>query len=58
MADPADDQTIQGGLSEEAKRDNVIRLAFGGESERYDTFCRTLEEFVPAGTEPEQKVAG
>jgi hypothetical protein len=50
MADSADDQEIQGGLSEEAKRDNVIRLAFGGDSERYEVFCRTLEEFVPAGT--------
>ena len=50
MADSADDQAIQGGLSEEAKRDNVIRLAFGGDSERYDTFCRILEEFVPPGT--------
>ena len=50
MADSADDQEIQGGLSEETKRDNVIRLAFDGDSERYNTFCRTLEDFVPAGT--------
>jgi hypothetical protein len=50
MADPADDQAIQGGLSEEAKRDNVIRLAFGGDAERYNAFCRILEDFVPPGT--------
>jgi hypothetical protein len=50
MTETGDDQEIQGGLTEEAKRDNVIRLAFGGENERYETFCRTLEEFVPAGT--------
>jgi hypothetical protein len=50
MADPADDQEIQGGLAEDVKRNNVIRLAFGGDCGRYDTFCRTLEEFVPPGT--------
>jgi hypothetical protein len=50
MTDPADDQEIQGGLSEGAKRDNMIRLAFGGDGERYNTFCRILEEFVPPGT--------
>jgi hypothetical protein len=49
MADPAD-QTAQGGISEDAKRDNVIRLAFDGDRDRYNTFCRTIEEFVPPGT--------
>lgn len=41
---------VQGGLTEKEKRDNVIRLAFGGSVERYEMFCRTLEEFVPPGT--------
>ena len=50
MVDPAADETLQGGLTEEAKRDNVIRLAFGGECDRYDEFCRALHEFVPPGT--------
>lgn len=51
MADPAPEHAdVQGGLSEQAKRDNVIRLAFDGSVERYETFCRTLEEFVPPGT--------
>ena len=50
MSDPAGDQEIQGGLTEDVKRDNVIRLAFGGDSDRFNTFCRTLEEFVPPGT--------
>lgn len=49
MADPADDH-VQGGLSEDVKRDNVIRLAFGGDCDRYKTFCRMIEEFVPPGT--------
>ncbi len=41
---------VQGGLSEKEKRDNVIRLAFDGSVERYEEFCRVLEEFVPPGT--------
>lgn len=41
---------VQGGLSETDKRDNVIRLAFGGSLDRYEAFCRALEEFVPPGT--------
>ena len=49
MADAAGDD-IQGGLPEEEKRNNVIRLAFGGDPERYSEFCRTIEEFVPPGT--------
>ena len=49
MADGAD-QNVQGGLAEDVKRDNVIRLAFGGDCDRYDRFCRTIEEFVPPGT--------
>jgi hypothetical protein len=50
MADPAGEETLQGGLPEEVKRDNLIRLAFGGDCERYNEFCRTLQEFVPPGT--------
>ncbi|HUQ87890.1 MAG TPA: hypothetical protein VM096_10050 [Vicinamibacterales bacterium] len=50
MADATHDPEIQGGLSEEAKLDNVVRLAFGGDVERYKTFCRTIEEFVPPDT--------
>ncbi len=41
---------VQGGLSEREKRENVIRLAFGGSVEEYEKFCRTLEQFVPPGT--------
>jgi hypothetical protein len=49
MADP-DNGEMQGGFSESDKRDNVIRLAFGGNAGEFDRFCRTLEEFVPPGT--------
>ena len=51
MADAAPQgDDVQGGLTEREKRENVIRLAFGGNTEEYEKFCRTLEEFVPPGT--------
>jgi hypothetical protein len=34
-------------LSEVEKRDNVVRLAFRGESARFDEFCRIVREAVP-----------
>jgi hypothetical protein len=39
----------QGGLSEAEKRQNVIRLAFGGEVERFEEFVATLRRDVPPG---------
>ena len=50
MDDSVAEETLQGGIPEDVKRDNVIRLAFGGDADRYCEFCRTLEEFVPPGT--------
>ena len=50
MTDPVEDAAVQGGLSEQEKRDNVIRLAFAGSAEAFAAFCRQLEEFVPPGT--------
>jgi hypothetical protein len=50
MVEPKDNDEVQGGLSEEEKRENVIRLAFDGQAERFDEFCRILQEFVPPGT--------
>ncbi|MBY0495056.1 MAG: hypothetical protein K2Y23_12670 [Cyanobacteria bacterium] len=50
MADSAEAQDVQGGLPEEEKRNNVIRLAFDGNADRYNEFCRIIEEFVPPGT--------
>jgi hypothetical protein len=41
---------IQGGLSEEEKRANVVRLAFGGREEKFREFCREIEEIAPPGT--------
>jgi len=41
---------LQGGLTEEAKRANVVSLAFGGRSDRYDEFCKAVAQVVPPGT--------
>jgi predicted nucleotidyltransferase len=40
----------QGGLSDAEKRDNVIRLAFGGSVERFEDFIRVIREEIPDGT--------
>ena len=37
----------QGGLTEDEKRQNVIRLVFGGRHERFDLFRRTIKDAVP-----------
>ena len=41
---------VQGGLSDEDKRTNVVRLAFGGREDRLESFCKAIEEVVPSGT--------
>jgi hypothetical protein len=37
-------------LSAEQKRENVIRLAFGGSQQQFDLFVRTVREVIPPGT--------
>ena len=49
MADEAKD-TVQGGLTEDEKRANVLRLAFGGDEERFSTFLRLIREDLPEDT--------
>jgi hypothetical protein len=44
---PTDDQ---GELLEGEKRENVIRLAFGGRRDRFEEFCRVVREAIPEGT--------
>jgi hypothetical protein len=44
MRDAADEQ---GGLTEEEKRQNVIRLVFGGRLEQFEDFRRTIRTTVP-----------
>jgi hypothetical protein len=37
-------------LTSDQKRDNVIRLAFGGSRERFDRFVEMVRQSIPAGT--------
>ena len=41
---------LQGGLTDEEKRANVLRLAFRGDEERFEQFCRLIREEIPEGT--------
>ena len=47
---PSAEVEAAGDLSEARKRENVIRLAFGGDEERFDAFVRTIREEIPEGT--------
>src|SRR5262245_13598820 len=49
MSNDATDK-VQGGLTDAAKRANVLRLAFGGDEERLDDFCQVVRQEVPEGT--------
>lgn len=40
----------QGGLTEEEKRANVIRLAFDGHVSKLHEFCRVIRDAIPPGT--------
>jgi hypothetical protein len=41
---------LQGRLSEQQKRNNVVRLAFDGRAELLDAFCRAIDDVIPPGT--------
>lgn len=43
-------EDVQGGIPEPVKRDNVVSLAFSGQAELFEEFCRVIEEVIPAGT--------
>jgi len=45
-----DERHVQGGLTDAEKRQNLIRLVFGGSVARFVEFCRVIREEVPAGT--------
>src|SRR5687767_4865520 len=49
-SDPQTDAAVQGGLTDAEKRQNVIRLAFGGSQEKFDDFCRLIEQEIPPST--------
>jgi hypothetical protein len=50
MFDPVPPDEVQGGLTEDQKRDNVVRLVFAGDRSRFDEFCGAIDEVVPSGT--------
>ena len=51
MAEPdAAEETVRAGLSESEMRDNVIRLAFGGDARKYEEFCETIRRAMPPDT--------
>jgi hypothetical protein len=47
---PEEQESSTAELTSEQKKDNVVRLAFGGREEQYDEFCRILWDVVPDGT--------
>ena len=49
MNDP-ETTDIQGGLTADEKRENIISLAFWGRAELFEQFCREIEQVVPPGT--------
>ena len=58
-SDPADvglnlerlrDVDVQGGLTDEQKRHNVISLAFGGSPQLFEQFCQEIDAVAPFGT--------
>lgn len=50
MTTPVPDEVEQGGLTEEEKRRNVIRLAFHGDEALFARFCKEIEEVIPPAT--------
>ena len=46
----AAEETVRAGLSESEMRNNVIRLAFGGDPRRYEEFCETIRREMPPDT--------
>lgn len=50
MSEARADDDVQGGLSEEEKRRNVITLAFGGREDLFTAFCSEIERVVPPAT--------
>ena|SRR5687767_695201 len=50
MANDRDNGGPEEALTEDDKRANIIRLAFGGDEERFHEFLRVIREEIPAGT--------
>jgi hypothetical protein len=50
MEPTARSEAVQGGLTEQEKRANVIRLAFRGSEASFNEFCRAILDQIPPGT--------
>ena len=50
MGEETGGDTVRAGLSESEMRENVIRLAFGGDPRRLEEFCEVLRAALPAQT--------
>jgi hypothetical protein len=50
MADETLFTAVQGGLTEDDKRNNVIQLVFDGDARRFEEFCQVILGVVPPGT--------
>jgi hypothetical protein len=51
--EPVDNEPVSSAdeeLTSQQKRDNVVRLAFGGSEEAFDAFVRVVREAIPPGT--------
>ena len=44
------DKSVQGDMTDAEKRENVVRLAFGGDPRRLESFCEVIRQAVPPGT--------
>ncbi|HUG52104.1 MAG TPA: hypothetical protein VMR21_00825 [Vicinamibacteria bacterium] len=50
MDEGAADDDVCAGMTAGEMRDNVVRLAFGGDRRRYREFCAVLRREIPEGT--------
>lgn len=48
--DETTEPQVQGGLTEDEKRERVLALVFGGRADLLDAFCKAIEEVVPPDT--------
>lgn len=46
----ADEKKTTAGMSHDEMRENVVRLAFGGDARRYEEFCDVLRGALPSDT--------
>ena len=50
QGEASESDSRQGGLTEQEKRANVVRLAFGGSEDRLEEFLCVIREEIPPGT--------